>query len=192
MKKKTVRLNAINPCIADAHACEDSFKFYRGGYGDGKKSFETSHEDLIETSTVELLSGRFCAYCLSPSKSIQAGLRQSCRDYGRENYDVTGHTCVCQKAMNEIKLKEQMNVLVEEFSIKADTLIRESNCKIEVGRFNEIQATILLKKAKDKRFSASASDFKPPVVHNRKVSNPKSHIRSKSRDLFHDFDEELY
>jgi len=74
-----------------------------------KDSFDTSHEDLIQTKTIKYKYYEYCSYCSCLALPIQAGLRNL-----GENYNTTGKTCICKGAMDEVDLIKNLADLDDE------------------------------------------------------------------------------
>lgn len=77
------------------------------GYG---WSWNSRHEDLTPTETVNIECQNYCVYCGHTAYPIQAGLR----GYGTprdRDYDITGYCCICESAEKEKELKQKQKEL---------------------------------------------------------------------------------
>lgn len=98
-------------------------KYHRSGYvGEGvegadkngfKYSWDSSHEDLTNTKTVQIGSTDVCVYCAGRAYPIQAGLRESRRrhiltSYENRDYSTTGYTCICDGAEAEREYTKEL------------------------------------------------------------------------------------
>ncbi len=150
----------------EEHTCERAKKFYsryyRGTEGH-QLGFDTSHADLVPTSTVEILNKILCAHCLNPAKYIQAGLRAL-----TPFYDSTGYTCVCEKTMDEIELAEKINNIKEECRVKIQEARKAANLSIDHVAISDLFIQFLKKKTetyKTREFNFRISDFSIPKVN---------------------------
>ena len=101
-------------------------------------SFDTSHPDARPTETVKIGSFHYCAYCSRPALSIQAGLANKKCGLGSglhsSAYAVTGHTCVCKGAMDEV----QMNNDIKELNDKLEQQKRDCENEIQKLKMSHI------------------------------------------------------
>jgi len=77
------------------------------GYG---YSWNSSHEDLKPTPSFQIAYDKYCPYCLNKMYPIQADLinrRVYSYNSYNEDYEVTGHTCVCKKAMGWLQWQKE-------------------------------------------------------------------------------------
>ncbi len=86
------------PLYADERAKRFFYYGYTGKSGD--YFWNTSAEGLEPTLTYP---NGTCGYCGNRALSIQAGLRHRNRLDSERDYDVTGYTCCCKEAMDEVE-----------------------------------------------------------------------------------------
>jgi len=95
-------------------------------------NWNSSHEDLIPTSSFRIDSDYYCVYCANKMYPIQDGLRR--RGFGEypshQDYEVTGHACVCKHAMNEIEMNRKLNELKEQCQENCNEIMKKYNLNI--------------------------------------------------------------
>jgi hypothetical protein len=92
------------------HCNKRAKKFFKWGsrYNGKNESgyrYSTTHEELEPTRTASIDGKEYCIYCGNPAYSIQANINRF------NNYDVTGHCCICKNAMDEIDYRKEKEEL---------------------------------------------------------------------------------
>lgn len=122
-----------------------------GNYGGNKQyliSFDTSYPDARETQTIKISRHHYCSYCSRLALPIQSEI------YTKNNYKVTGYTCVCKGAMDEIQMQKdikEVNNKLQKFKNECESEIR--NLKMTHGLNNPNTAEDLVKRIIENKIS---------------------------------------
>lgn len=92
------------------HCDKRAEKFF--GFSFGDRYWDSGHPELASTRVLQ--GGQpVCAYCGKSAYPIQAGLAVPRFDRDGEDYSVTGYTCVCSAAMDEVAHRALVNQMLE-------------------------------------------------------------------------------
>lgn len=110
------------------HCDERAKKFYERGFvgsshGDDGTSHSTSwssrNKELKPTKCLSTNRITICAYCGNQALPIQHNIELDIR---RSNYDITGYTCCCTSAMDEIEYQVKLEELFDRHNQEVDEL----------------------------------------------------------------------
>lgn len=86
--------------------------------------FNTSHEDLKTTEVLfNIFSENYCAYCGERAKPIQSRIRKF------KDYTVTGYTCICEGAFQELEIDEKIKNIRDQCNKDCRALEKELESK---------------------------------------------------------------
>lgn len=115
-------------------------------FHDGEPYFENDHKDLIPTKTIAIGHYDYCVYCSNQALSIQSNIPFS--------YEITGKTCICKGAMDEIEMKQKIKSIKDELqAFKNDTENKIKQIEKQHYIDNPDTAEELVKRIKDKSLS---------------------------------------
>jgi hypothetical protein len=77
-------------------------------------NWNSTHEDLTPTRIYSVGGSLYCAYCNQKAYPIQAGLTNNYHPT-TSNYQPTGYTCVCKKAMDEVELSKRIEAANQDY-----------------------------------------------------------------------------
>jgi hypothetical protein len=85
----------------------------------------------------------YCIYCAEKGRPIQAGLH----GFHQKDYDVTGRCCICDKALDEVDIKDQLESLRRRQAAELGE-IHERLPVANLQKLAEIKSQTLLKRVK--------------------------------------------
>ena len=92
-------------------------KYYYTGKGDDGHEYlwDSTHPDLVPTSTFQIESQHYCSYCCNKAYPIQANIKEYA------DYTTTGYCCICDSAEKEKEFYQR----IKELQIKHNNELRK-------------------------------------------------------------------